>query len=107
MKYILKAAQDLMEQSLIDIYTIMAHDLEPDPISYRLHFKSMADHLFLLHSYTTYSALVKDIENGVWGVIGLDHHDNEQINDFIERVACRANDSFIKHNQDEQKFSLL
>jgi hypothetical protein len=106
MKYILKAAQDLMEQSLIDIYTIMAQDLELDPATYQLHFKSMADHLFLIHSYTTYSALVKDIENGVWNVIGLDNHDYEQINDFSERVACRANDSYIKHNQNEAKFSL-
>ena len=87
MEYLLRAAKQCIESMVKESFDAMLIDFDQDVDSYINHYGEMGRLLFKINSYTEMSDLIKDIENGEWGVAMLDAQDDEGIIQFFDTVA--------------------
>jgi hypothetical protein len=101
MEYILKAAQQFIENMVKESYDAVLDDVAFDSTSYSDHYGDMGELLFKIHSYTKLSDVIRDIENGVWGIALIDQVDDQGMVEFFDTITKGGQhylDSSIKKN---------
>lgn len=95
MQHIITAAQDILSKNIVDVYTaILRTDIEPDAKAYHDHFFSMANYLYKIHTYTKFSDIIKDIENGEWEILLLFNDEHEGVSYLLEEINAKANEIY-------------
>ena len=92
MEYLLKAAQQFIENMVKESFDAMSIDIEMTETEYADYYAGMGRYLLKVRSYTKLSDLMRDIEDGEWGVALLDSADDQGMVEFFKIVAQEASD---------------